>query len=122
MAKYIDDAVDRLEKALKETKAEAARLEKALAALKSGGKSTGRRGRPPGSGASKSAGKTKTGRKRKQGGRRDQVLNMIKEIPGIRVAEIADMLKMQPSAVSAQVSALNKEGLIRKDGRKIYAK
>lgn len=113
MAKYIDDAVDRLEKALKETKAEAARLEKALAALKNKG-TTGRRGRPPG--------KTKTGRKRKQGGRRDQVLGLIKKHPGIRTAEIADALKMQPSAVSAQVSALNKEGLIKKDGRKLSAK
>lgn len=119
MAKHYDKAVENLEEALRETKAETAKLEKALAALKSSGNSTGRRGRPPGSSAS--ADKKKPGRKRKEGGRRDQVLNMIKEFPGIRVAEIADMLKMQPSAVSAQVSALNKEGLIKKDGRKISA-
>jgi predicted HTH transcriptional regulator len=113
MAKYIDEAVDRLERALKETKAEAARLEKAIAALKNKGPAT--RGRP-------AAGGAKRGRKRKAGGRRDQVLKVIKANPGISSGEVAKKVGIAPAAASAQISALNKEGLIKKDGRKISAK
>lgn len=114
MAKHYDKAVENLEQALRETKAEAAKLERALAALKSGGNSTGRRGRP--------AGASKTGRRRKSGGRRDQVLKVIKANPGISSGEVAKKVGIAPAAASAQISALNKEGLIKKDGRKISAK
>lgn len=116
MAKHYDKAVENLEQALRETKAEVAKLERALAALKSGGNSTGRRGRPA------AAGKTKTGRRRKKGGRRDQVLKVIQANPGISSGEVAKKVGIAPAAASAQISALNKEGVIKKDGRKISAK
>lgn len=96
--------VDKIEKALASLGGIATRRARSVAS-RNGSKSSGRRGRPA-----------------KKGGRQDQVLAYIKKQPdGTSSGEIAKALKMNPSAVSQIITKLNKEKVIKKDGRKISA-
>jgi predicted HTH transcriptional regulator len=94
---------------VKAAQGEVSKIEKALASL---GGSVVRRGRPS---------STKKGRPKKKGGRRDQALKVIKANPGISSGEIAKKMKVAPAQVSGLISSLVKDGLIKKDGRKISA-
>ena len=111
MTNSIQQATEALTAAVKENKAEGQRLEKALAALRNQGSASTRK--------TATATTSGRGRKRKQGGRRDQVLAEIQNNPGTSSGEIAKVLGIAPAAVSQQVTALKKEGLIAKDGRKL---
>jgi DNA invertase Pin-like site-specific DNA recombinase len=108
----IEQVRSQLQGRLRELDDERAQVEKALAAL------GGRRGpgRPRGS-------RTRTGaapgrRRRRRGGtRRDQAVKMVEAEPGISAGTIAKNMKIAPNYMYRVMGELEKEGLVRKEGR-----
>lgn len=120
-AAVLDQARELLSKRLAEVNEERQRLERALSAL--GAKTTRRGpGRPrdrkgkSGSGV----GAPKPGRKRRAGGRDDQVVALIEKSPGIGAADVAKRMKIQPNYLYRVLGNVEKEGRVRKDGRQYY--
>ncbi|MES1193246.1 MAG: winged helix-turn-helix transcriptional regulator [Solirubrobacterales bacterium] len=73
--------------------------------------------------------RTASGRKRakvtsprrpRAGGRREQVLNLVTERPGITVPEIGKALKVDPTGLYRYAKQLEADGTITKDGTKLY--
>jgi CRP-like cAMP-binding protein len=64
------------------------------------GRGTGRRGRPRGSGT-----------------RSKQALELVRSRPGITIPEIADAIGIQQNYLYRVLPALQKDGLVRKEGR-----
>lgn len=92
---------------------EGKRVEKALAVLNGNAK---RPGRPRGSGtSSKAAPKT---RKRRSGTRSDEAVAFIQENPGCSAADIAKAMKIKPNYLYRVLGELEKEGRVKKTGRK----
>lgn len=129
-SKVLDEARDLVKKRLSELDDERQRLERALAEL--GGKvaaSAGRRpGRPRGKKAKASAAATTTKtkaarparrRRRRRGGTRaDQAVSLVVKNPGISASEIAKAMKIKPNYLYRVLSDLEKEGRVKKQGRK----
>lgn len=97
------------------------RLEAARTAL--GGEPTAeqpkRRGRPPGKRSA--AAKPKRQRRKRRGGTRaDHALELIAKTPGISASIIADALKIKPNYLYRVLGDLEKEGRVRKEGRRYY--
>jgi hypothetical protein len=70
----------------------------------------------------KPAGASRQRRRRSASGRpsrRDQVLALVKERPGITVPEIGTALKVDPTGLYRVVHGLESEGAIKKDGKAI---
>jgi predicted HTH transcriptional regulator len=102
-----------LEERLRELDDERAQVQKALAAL---GARRGP-GRPRGA---RTAGGATTGRRRRRrrgGTRRDQAVKMVAANPGISAGQIAKEMKIAPNYMYRVMSELEKEGLVRKEGR-----
>jgi len=113
----LDEARELVEKRLADLDEERKRLERALAEL--GGKVTGRRpGRPRGSG--KSSGAPKKRRRRRGGTRADQAVALVEKEPGISASDIAKQMKIKPNYLYRVLSDLEKEGRVKKDGRKYF--
>jgi CRP-like cAMP-binding protein len=112
------------------------RLEAAIAALDGvkagggagGGGGTSRRGRGAGSGGSGSgsggsaangdgSGSGRRGRPRGSGTRGKQALELVRTSPGITIPEIAEQMGIQQNYLYRVLPGLQKEGLIRKEGR-----
>jgi hypothetical protein len=70
---------------------------------RSGSTGTGRRGRPRGSGT-----------------RSKQALELVRSRPGITIPEIAQSIGIQQNYLYRVLPALQKDGLVRKDGRGWY--
>jgi ribosome-binding protein aMBF1 (putative translation factor) len=128
MAESLDRLRSDLEKRIREIEPlieEHAQLRKALEALKgvggsragegsssarrspasrSGAGATGRRGRPRGSGA-----------------RAQQVLKLVREQPGITIAELAQRLKIKPNYLYRVVPGLQKDGKLEKRDKGFHA-
>jgi hypothetical protein len=51
--------------------------------------------------------------------RRDQVIALVKEHPGITVPEMGTRLKVDPTGLYRVVRALEKEGAVKKDGKAV---
>lgn len=116
----LDEARDLLKKRLAELDSERQRLERALSELggKASGKVTaGRRGRPPkrAGGASKAAPRR---RRRRSNTRSDQAVKLVEKNPGITASEIAKSMKIKPNYLYRVLSDLEKEGRVKKSGRK----
>jgi ribosomal protein S25 len=116
----LDEARDLLKKRLAELDSERQRLERALSELggKASGKVTaGRRGRPSkrASGASKAAPRR---RRRRSNTRSDQAVKLVEKNPGITASEIAKSMKIKPNYLYRVLSDLEKEGRVKKSGRK----
>lgn len=121
----LDEARDLVQKRLADLDEERKRLERALAEL--GGKATTRRspGRPRGS---KAAAKASTAtaaaprkrRKRRGGTRADQAVNLIESQPGISASDVAKTMKIKPNYLYRVLGDLEKEGRVKKDGRKYF--
>jgi sugar-specific transcriptional regulator TrmB len=125
----LDEARNLVTKRLAELDDERKRLERALAEL--GGKASRRApGRARGSKSSSTAStaKTKTKkaatprrrRKRRGGTRGDQAVSLIKGQPGISASDVAKTMKIKPNYLYRVLSDLEKEGRVKKDGRKYY--
>ncbi|PTL58245.1 Rrf2 family transcriptional regulator [Paraconexibacter algicola] len=81
--------------------ARAPRARKAASGADSG---TGRRGRPKGSGP-----------------RANEALTLVKEKPGITIPELADAMGIKQNYLYRVLPGLQKEGLVRKEGRGWHA-
>ena len=113
-----------LEQQLKTLEAEAQRMRDALAAL--GGEVRKRGpGRPRGSTSTRRRSATRsTGTRRRAGGRRarrgsraDEAVKIVKAKPGSKISEIAKEMGIAPNYLYRVLPALQKDGLVRKDGR-----
>ena len=122
----LDEAKQLVERRLQDLDEERKRLERALAEL--GGKATRRApGRPRGSkAASASTASTATAaaprrrRKRRGGTRADQAVNLITKEPGISASDVAKQMKIKPNYLYRVLGDLEKEGRVKKDGRKYF--
>jgi sugar-specific transcriptional regulator TrmB len=116
----LDEARQLVEKRLQDLEEERKRLERALAEL--GGKATRRRGpgRPPGSTNKSTAGPRRRRRKRRGGTRGDQAVQLIEQQPGISASDVAKTMKIKPNYLYRVLGDLEKEGRVKKDGRKYY--
>jgi ribosomal protein S25 len=59
-------------------------------------------------------------RKGQSGSRREQVLALVKERPGITVPQLGDKLKIDPTGLYRVVRGLEEEGAVKKDGKAIH--
>lgn len=110
----LDEARELVERRLAELDEERKRLERALAEL--GGKAARRGpGRPRGTGAG-----APRRRKRRGGTRADQAVKLITEQPGITASDVAQAMKIKPNYLYRVLGDLEKEGRVKKDGRKYY--
>jgi sugar-specific transcriptional regulator TrmB len=124
----LDEARQLVERRLADLDEERQRLERALAEL--GGKTSRRRpGRPRGSskkaasgatGATAGAGAPRRRRKRRGGTRGDQAVKLIEGQPGISASDVAKAMKIKPNYLYRVLADLEKEGRVKKDGRKYY--
>jgi hypothetical protein len=123
----LDEARDLVVKRLAELDEERKRLERALTELGGGSKTTARRapGRPRGSKSSTTtstaaATPRKKRRKRRGGTRADQAVGLIEGAPGISASDVAKQMKIKPNYLYRVLGDLEKEGRVKKDGRKYY--
>jgi predicted Rossmann fold nucleotide-binding protein DprA/Smf involved in DNA uptake len=119
----LNEARDLVIKRLAELDEERKRLERALGEL-GGTIIRSRPGRRPGSGRgpgrppkAKTAG-TRRRRKRRGGTRADQAVKLVEENPGISASDIAKSMKIKPNYLYRVLSDLEKEGRVKKQGRK----
>ncbi|HEX4670567.1 MAG TPA: hypothetical protein VH275_11420 [Solirubrobacterales bacterium] len=124
----LDEARDLVQKRLADLDEERKRLERALAEL--GGKTSRRApGRPRGSksnsrastsSSSATAATPRRRRKRRGGTRADQAVSLIEGAPGISASDVAKQMKIKPNYLYRVLGDLEKEGRVKKDGRKYY--
>jgi hypothetical protein len=114
----VDDAAKLIRERLSELDAERSQLERALSSLTGG--STGRRapGRPRGSTA-RTGGRRR--RRRRGGTRADQAVRLVKANPGVTASEIAKKMGIKPNYLYRVLADLEKEGRVKKAGRKYSA-
>lgn len=123
ISSVIDEARDLLEKRLAELDDERKRVERALANLVGGGKTSRRRrgpGRPKGS-TNKKAGAPRRRRGRRGGTRADQAVKLIGANPGISASEIAKTMKIKPNYLYRVLGDLEKGRRVKKKGRQYTA-
>lgn len=123
----LDEARDLLLKRLADLDEERRRLERALAELGGKAPAAGRRspGRPRGSKSGSAAAAApsapkKRRRKRRGGTRADQAVNLITSEPGISASDVAKQMKIKPNYLYRVLGDLEKEGRVKKDGRKYF--
>jgi predicted HTH transcriptional regulator len=114
----VDQAAALLRERINELESELANLQRALANLTGGRQGRRGPGRPHGS---RSTGETRTRRRRRGGTRADQAVRLIKANPGMTPSEIARKLNIQPNYMYRVLGDLQKEGKVKKSGRKYSA-
>jgi sugar-specific transcriptional regulator TrmB len=113
----VDQAADLLKERINELESELSKLQRALSNLTDGRQGRRGPGRPRGS--STSGG---TRRRRRRGGTRaDQAVKLIADNPGITASEIAKQMKIKPNYLYRVLGDLQKEGRVKKSGRKYTA-
>ena len=127
MADFLDEKKREIDARLKELRPlvdEFHRLEAASAALDGVGGAAGpaapaRRGRRRAAtpSAVPAGGPRRRGRPRGSGTRSKQALELVRTRPGISIPEIAEAMGIQQNYLYRVLPALQKDGLVRKDGR-----
>jgi hypothetical protein len=129
MADFLDEKRREMQERIKELRPlvdEFHRLEAAVAALDGVGQTQGaaaparRRGSGGGGGGGASGsggGNGRRGRPRGSGTRGKQALELVRSTPGITIPEIAEQMGIQQNYLYRVLPGLQKEGLIRKEGR-----
>jgi CRP-like cAMP-binding protein len=125
MADFLDEKRREMQERLKELRPlvdEFHRLEAAVAALDGVGDpgaapARRRASTSSSSAANSSAGNGRRGRPRGSGTRGKQALELVRANPGITIPEIADQMGIQQNYLYRVLPGLQKEGLIRKEGR-----
>jgi CRP-like cAMP-binding protein len=127
MADFLDEKKREIDARLKELRPlvdEFHRLEAASAALDGVGGAAGpaapaRRGRRRAAtpSAAPAAGPRRRGRPRGSGTRSKQALELVRTRPGISIPEIAEAMGIPQNYLYRVLPALQKDGLVRKDGR-----
>lgn len=94
-------------------------LESALRALDgSSGRGRGSSGRSPGAASGTGRGR---GRPKGSGSRSKEALRLVKDRPGITIPEIAEAMDIKQNYLYRVMPDLQKEGLVRKEGRGWHA-
>jgi DNA invertase Pin-like site-specific DNA recombinase len=114
----VDQAANLLRERIDELEGELSKLQRALASLTDGRQGRRGPGRPKGSA---SAGPTTRRRRRRGGTRADQAVKLIADNPGITASEIAKQMKIKPNYLYRVLGDLQKEGRVKKSGRKYTA-
>jgi len=109
----VDHAASIIRERLSELDAERKQLEKALSNLTGGRVARRRPGRPRGASTT-----TRRRRGRRGGTRADQAAKMVADNPGITASEIAKRMSIKPNYLYRVMADLEKEGRVKKDGRK----
>jgi predicted transcriptional regulator len=127
MADFLDEKRSEMKQRLDELRPlvdEYHRLEAAIAALDgvntgAGAAPSRRRGAGSGSGSGGGGGNGsgRRGRPRGSGTRGKQALELVRSSPGITIPEIAEQMGIQQNYLYRVLPGLQKEGLIRKEGR-----
>jgi len=129
MADFLDEKRNEMKARLDELRPlvdEYHRLEAAVAALDGvktggGGAAPARRrgggGGASSNGSSSSNGSGRRGRPRGSGTRGKQALELVRSSPGITIPEIAEQMGIQQNYLYRVLPGLQKDGLIRKEGR-----
>jgi CRP-like cAMP-binding protein len=131
MADFLDEKRREMQERLKELRPlvdEFHRLEAAVAALDGVGQqgspaptrrrsSGGGGGGGGGAASSGGGGNGRRGRPRGSGTRGKQALELVRATPGITIPEIAEQMGIQQNYLYRVLPGLQKEGLIRKEGR-----
>jgi sugar-specific transcriptional regulator TrmB len=111
----VDQAANLLKERIEELEGELQKLQRALANLTDGRQGRRGPGRPRGSTGT-------TRRRRRRGGTRaDQAVKIVEANPGISASEIAKEMKIKPNYLYRVLGDLQKEGRVRKSGRKYTA-
>ena len=127
MADFLDEKKREIEARLKELRPlvdEFHRLEAAAAALDGVGSAAARTRAPARRGrrraapsAAAASGPRRRGRPRGSGTRSKQALELVRTRPGITIPEIAEAMGIQQNYLYRVLPALQKDGLVRKEGR-----
>jgi DNA invertase Pin-like site-specific DNA recombinase len=112
----VDQAANLLRERIGELEGELSKLQRALASLTDGRQGRRGPGRPRGSTAP-----TTRPRRRRGGTRADQAVKLIADNPGITASEIAKQMKIKPNYLYRVLGDLQKEGRVKKSGRKYTA-
>src|SRR6266511_4562736 len=113
MADFLDEKRREIEARLRELRPlvdEYNRLEKAAAALRGVGNGGAAR-------AARAPRRRGRGRPRGSGTRAKQALELVRARPGITIREIAQSIGIQQNYLDRVLPALQKDGLVRKEGR-----
>jgi DNA invertase Pin-like site-specific DNA recombinase len=116
----VDQAASLLKNRIQELEGELGKLQRALSNLTDGRQGRRGPGRPR-SGATATRRTTGTRRRRRGGTRADQAVKLIKQNPGITASEIAKRMKIKPNYLYRVLGDLQKEGRVKKSGRKYSA-
>ena len=121
MADFLDEKVKEIDSRLSELKPlveEYERLSKAREALSGvGGSSTTPRRTRARRGAATTTRRAGGRRGRRGGTRATQTLELVRTRPGISIPELAEAMGIQPNYLYRVLPGLQKDGLIRKEGR-----
>lgn len=78
-------------------------------------------GRPPGSGSARASQQPRRRRRRRGGTRAEQAVELVRQNPGIEVADLANRLGIrQKNYLYRVMSSLQNEGAVEKQGRGYY--
>jgi len=119
----LDEARELVQKRLADLAEERKRLERALAELggKAARRSPGRRrGKKAKASTSTATAAPRKRRKRRGGSRADQAVKLIEGKPGISASDVAKQMKIKPNYLYRVLGDLEKEGRVKKDGRKYF--
>ena len=119
----LDEARSLVEKRLAELEDEKRRLERALSELTDGQSGRRRPGRPKGSrsGSGSTAGAPRRRRRRRGGTRSEQALKLVADNPDITASEVARQMSIKPNYLYRVLGDLEKDGKVKKKGRKYRA-
>jgi predicted HTH transcriptional regulator len=115
----VDQAAGLLKDRINELEGELAKLQRALSSLTEGREGRRGPGRPRGSSNRSTSGVAK--RRRRGGTRAEHALKLIQEQPGITASEIAKKLRIKPNYMYRVLGDLQKDGRVKKSGRKYTA-
>jgi predicted Rossmann fold nucleotide-binding protein DprA/Smf involved in DNA uptake len=117
----VDEAAAILKSRISDLEEELGKLQRALSHLTEGRQGRRGPGRPRGSRTAATR-TTGTRRRRRRGGTRaDQAVRLIEQSPGISASEIAKSMRIKPNYMYRVLADLQKEGRVKKDGRKYTA-
>jgi hypothetical protein len=102
---------------LEQLRDEVRRLEAAAAALYGGNGTRRGLGRPGGSGGTTSRSTGSRGRRRASGTRAAQAEKLVRENPGITIAELAARMSIKPNYLYRVLPRLQRDGKVRKRGK-----
>lgn len=120
---FVTTTVKNVDTRLEELRSEVAKLEAAREALVGGRRpKTTRRSRSSGTGATSAAGRgrnraSRSGRRRRDATRADQVFELVRKQPGITIPELAAAMEIQSNYLYRVLPKLAREGSVTREGR-----